>query len=234
MAEINKSLAFWRSFPIFEDFSEELIAEVAALVQMRRWASGAVIFQRGDDGNYMIMITQGRIKASLITPQGKELSLRYFEAGTLIGEMSILDGEPRSADATATAATEGYVIGKKEFQLLLAQHKTASDAVMRFLCRRVRETTQQLETMALYDLDSRVARFFLAAVRQIHGDDLPDRASLHLELSQSEIAGILGASRSKVNRSLTLLEEAGAIRRSGRIVDCHVGRLLRLAEPGDD
>ena len=172
MTEINKSVAFWRSFPILEDFSPELIAEVAALAQMRRWTAGSVIFQRGDEGNYMIMITQGRIKASLMTPQGKEFALRYFESGTLIGEMSVLDGEPRSADATATIATEGYVIGKKEFQLLLATHKPASDAVTRFLCQRVRETTRQLETMALYDLDSRVARFFLATLRQIHGDDL--------------------------------------------------------------
>jgi CRP-like cAMP-binding protein len=233
MAGISKSLAFWRSFPIFEEFPAELIAEVAALAQIRRWPAGAVIFQRGDEGNFMILITQGRIKASLITPQGKELSLRYFEAGALIGEMSILDDEPRSADATASVATEGYVIAKKGFQVLLAQHKTATDAVMRFLCRRVRETTQQLETMALYDLDSRVARFFLATLHQIHGSDLPERANLHLELSQSEIASILGASRPKVNRSLLLLEQSGAIKRSGSRVDCDISQLLRLAEPGE-
>ncbi len=64
-----------------------------------------------------------------------------------------------------------------------------------YLTRRLRETTDQLETIALYDLESRVARFLLATLRQIHGEDLPDSASLQLALSQTDIAGILGASR---------------------------------------
>jgi len=231
MAEINKNVAFWRSFPIFEEFSKELIGEVAALAQWRRWPSGTVLFQRGDEGNYMILITGGRIKVSLLTAQGKELSLRHFEPGALVGEMSVFDGEPRSADATAAVATEGYVIGKKEFMALMARYPHAAEAVMRFLCKRLRETTLQLETIALYDLDYRVARFFLAALRQIHGEDLPEQANLHIGLSQTEIGGILGASRPKINRSILTLEAAGAIKRHGNIIDCNIARLLRLSEP---
>lgn len=234
MAEINKSPAFWRSFPIFEEFSRELVAEVAGLAQWRKWPAGTVIFQRGDEGNYMILVTEGRIKLSLITSQGKELSLRHLEPGTLLGEMAVLDGEPRSADATATIATEGYVIGKPEFMNFITRNPEAAEAVMRYLCRRLRETTDQLETIALYDLDSRVARFFLATLRQIHGEDLPDEASLHIALSQTEIAGILGASRPKINRSILSLEEQGAIRRKGNVIDCNIRRLTSLAEPEDD
>ena len=234
MAEINKSPAFWRSFPIFEEFSKELVAEVAGLAQWRKWPAGTVIFQRGDEGNYMILVTEGRIKLSLITSQGKELTLRHLEPGTLLGEMAVLDGEPRSADATATIATEGYVIGKAEFMKFITRNPEAAEAVMRYLCRRLRETTDQLETIALYDLDSRVARFFLATLRQIHGDDLPDEASLHIALSQTEIAGILGASRPKINRSILSLEEQGAIKRKGNVIDCNIGRLNALAEPDDD
>jgi CRP-like cAMP-binding protein len=155
MAEINKSLAFWKSFPIFEEFPKELIDEVTGLAQWRRWAAGTVIFQRGDEGNYMIMVTGGRIKVSLFTTHGKELSLRHFEAGSLIGEMSVLDGEPRSADAAAAIASEGYVIGKKEFRAFMARHSAAADAVVNFLCKRLRETNQTLETIALYNLDAR-------------------------------------------------------------------------------
>jgi CRP-like cAMP-binding protein len=234
MAEINKSPAFWRSFPIFEEFSKELVAEVAGLAQWRKWPAGTVIFQRGDEGNYMILVTEGRIKLSLITSQGKELTLRHLEPGTLLGEMAVLDGEPRSADATATIATEGYVIGKAEFMNFITRNPEAAEAVMRYLCRRLRETTDQLETIALYDLDSRVARFFLATLRQIHGEDLPDEASLHIALSQTEIAGILGASRPKINRSILSLEEQGAIKRKGSVIDCNSRRLGALAEPDDD
>lgn len=233
MAEINKSVAFWRSFPIFEEFSRELIAEVVTLAQWRRWPAGTVIFQRGDEGNYMILVTEGRIKLSLITSQGKELSLRHLEPGMLAGEMAVLDGAPRSADATASVATEGYVIGKSEFMSLITRNPDAAEAVMRYLCRRLRETTDQLETIALYDLDSRVARFFLATLRQIHGEELPEHANLQIALSQTEIAGILGASRPKINRSILSLEEGGAIRRKGGVIECDIARLAKLAEPDD-
>ena len=74
----------------------------------------------------------------------------------------------------------------------------------------MRDTTDRLETIALYDLNSRVARFFLATLKQIHGNELPESANLRLTLSQSDIAGILGASRPKVNRAILSLEECSA------------------------
>lgn len=234
MAEINKSIAFWRSFPIFEEFSKEMIEQVAGLAQPRRWPAGAVIFQRGEEGNYMILLTKGRIKVSLFTTHGKELSLRHFDAGSLVGEMSVLDGEPRSADAMAAAASEGYVIGKAEFRAFMARNSAAADAVVNFLCKRLRETNQQLETIALYNLDARVARYLLAAIRQVHGDEeLPEEARLNLGLNQLEFGAILGASRPRINRAILSLEEAGAIRREGGIFDCNVARLMRFADPDD-
>lgn len=234
MAEINRSLAFWRSFPIFEDLPKELIDEVMDLAQHRRWPSGTVIFQRGDQGNYMILLTKGRIKVSLFTTHGKELSLRHFEAGSLIGEMAVLDGAPRSADATAAAASEGYVIGKSEFRAFMARHPAAADAVVSFLCQRLRETNQTLETIALYNLDARVARYLLATLRQVNGDDeLPVEASLHLGLNQVELGAILGASRPRINRAMSDLEDAHAIKRRGDIIDCNIPLLKKFADPDD-
>ncbi|MCO6187520.1 Crp/Fnr family transcriptional regulator [Rhizobium sp. L1K21] len=233
MTEIRKSPAFWRSFPIFEEFDNALIEAVAAIAVHRLWPAGTTIFQRGDEGNYMLLTVSGRIKISLITAQGKELSLRHLEAGTILGEMAILDGSPRSADATAVAATEGYVIAKRDFQRLMEKHPVAAQAVIHYLCARLRETTEQLETIALYDLDARVARFFVSTLKQIHGEELPESANLQLSLSQSEIAGILGASRPKINRSIVSLEEKGAIRRKDGVIDCNTERLLELAEPDD-
>ena len=105
--------------------------------------------------------------------------------------------------------------------------------MVNFLCRRLRETNQTLETIALYNLDARVARFLLAALRQIHGEDMPDEASLDLALSQVELGAILGASRPRINRAILELEEGGAIRRRGNIIDCNVARLEKFADPDD-
>jgi CRP/FNR family transcriptional regulator, cyclic AMP receptor protein len=234
MSEINKSPAFWRSFPIFEEFDKETIASLSALATYRKWTPGTVIFQRGDEGNYMIAVISGRIKLSLITPQGRELLLRHIEEGALFGEMAILDNHPRSADATAMTTTEGYVIGKKAFLELITHRPTAAESIIRYLCSLLRDTTDRLETIALYDLNSRVARFFLAALKHIHGNELPESANLRLTLSQSDIAGILGASRPKVNRAILSLEECAAIKRLDGVIACHIGRLQKIAEPQEE
>ncbi|MDQ0318802.1 CRP-like cAMP-binding protein [Pararhizobium capsulatum DSM 1112] len=234
MSEINKSPAFWRSFPIFEEFDKDTIASLALLAAHRKWLAGTVIFQRGDEGNYMIAVVSGRIKLSLITPQGRELLLRHIEGGALFGEMAVLDDQPRSADATAITATEGYVISKKAFMEFITHRPAAAEAIMRYLCTLLRDTTERLETIALYDLNARVARFFLATLRQIHGNELPEIANLRLTLSQSDIAGILGASRPKVNRAILALEESHAIKRHEGVIECHVDRLQRIAEPDEE
>lgn len=234
MNEINKSAAFWRSFPIFEGFNKETLIEIAGIATWRKWSPGTVIFQRGDEGTYLIVLVSGRIKLSLITPQGKELSLRQLEAGSILGEMALLDGQPRSADATAVTATEGYVISKRDFIDILTRNPTAAQAIIHYLCTKLRETTEQLETIALYDLDARVARFFLATLRNIHGEELPDSANLQLSLSQTEIRQHRRRQPAKINRSILALEEAGAIRRNDGIIHCHIGRLYGIAEPDDD
>ncbi|MFK0275671.1 Crp/Fnr family transcriptional regulator [Ensifer sp. NPDC090286] len=231
MNEINRSPTFWRSFPIFEEFDKSTIAELADIATYRKWPAGTVIFQRGDEGNYMIVVISGRIKLSLITPQGRELMLRQHEAGAIFGEMAVLDGQTRSADATTMTASEGYVIGKKAFLEIVTNRPEAAEAVIRFLCAQLRDTTERLETIALYDLNARVARFFLATLRQIHGNELPESANLRLTMSQTDIAGVLGASRPKVNRAIQWLEESGAIKRNEGIIACKVGRLQSIADP---
>lgn len=234
MSDVNRSPAFWRSIPIFEDFDKEALCELTGIASYRKWPAGTVIFQRGDEGNYMVVVVSGRIKLSLYTPQGRELILRQHEAGALFGEMAVLDDQPRSADATAVTAAEGYVIGKKAFLDLITQKPKIAEAVIRFLCAQLRDTTDRLETIALYDLNARVARFFLATLRQIHGNELPESANLRLTLSQTDIASILGASRPKVNRAILWLEENGALKRSEGIVSCNVERLLSIADPEED
>ena len=99
---------------------------------------------------------------------------------------------------------------------------------------RLRETTEQLESIALYPLEARMARFLLFTLRQLNGDVLPDVASLSLQISQSELAAVLGASRPKVNRVIQSLTAEGALLREGEAWRCDTARLLALAEPDAD
>ena len=210
------------------------IQALAAIATTSSWPAGAMIFQQGDPAEFLIIIASGRIRLGLTTAGGKELTLRHAAQGDVVGEMGVLDHEPRSADATADSATTGLVIRRAALIRLLADHPDLSIAVIRYLIKRLRETTYQLESVALYELSARVARFLLASLRQIHGDGLPENVSLKLDLGQGEIAAILGASRPKLNRALAELEGRGAIRRDGKSMNCNIEHLTEAAEAGGD
>jgi CRP-like cAMP-binding protein len=226
-----RQAAFWRSFRLFAGLSSEALAELAAAARPRDWAAGQVLFQRGDAGDDLIALAEGRVRLSLGTAQGRELVLRHAEAGDMLGELAVFDGAPRSADAVAVTATTGWVLDRAAMQSLARRHPDLMLSVAAYLCGRLRDTTDQMEGIALYSLEARLARFLLFTLRQIHGDDLPPDPRLRLDINQSELAAVLGASRPKVNRALQGLRDAGAVTRLDDVLACDVARLLTLAEP---
>ncbi len=205
--------AFWRSFDMFAGLGPAATDALAHAMQRRVWDAGEVMFQRGDQGDWMALIETGRVKLTLLTAQGRELVLRHASAGDSLGEMSLLDGEVRSADATAMSDVTAWVLDRARFAEVSGVHPAIILATARYFCQRLRETTEQLEGIALYPLEARLARFFLLTLRQLNGDALPQTAVITLDFSQSELAAFLGASRPKVNRALQVLQEMGALTR---------------------
>lgn len=226
--------AFWRSFPMFESLGPESLARIAAAATVHRWPAGALLFQRGDRGEHLVALASGRVRLAITTPQGRELTLRHAGPGDLLGEMALFDAEPRSADAVAAVETVGHVLQRAAFQQIADLDPALMQGAARWLCRRLRETTDQLESIVLYNLEPRLARFLLFTLTQIHGEDLPPHPALRLEISQSDLAAVLGASRPKVNQALQVLRDARAIRRDGAIFLCDVAALRRLAEPAQE
>jgi CRP-like cAMP-binding protein len=224
--------SFWRSFALFDGLDPGALQAVAAAAVRVDWPAGAVLFQRGDPGDYLVALGAGRVRLTLGTQAGRELILRHAEAGDTLGEMALFDHAPRSADATALVPTTGYLLYRRAFDDIAARHPALVFTVARYFSRRLRETTDQLESIALYNLEARAARFLLFTLRQIHGEPLPATAVLRLEISQSEIAAVLGASRPKVNRALQALTDAGALVKAGDLWTCDTGALAALAEAG--
>lgn len=232
--EERRKIAFWGSFQMFDGLARDLLLRIDAIAQTRDWPAGTLIFQRGDAGDYMIAIAEGRVRLSIGSAQGRELTLRHAGPGDMLGELALFDAEPRSADAVADQPTRGRLLPRAAFDALAAEHPALTGSALRYLCARLRETTEQMEGIALYGLEARMARFLLFTLRQIHGADLPPDPRLALEVTQTELAAMLGASRPKVNRALVALREAGAIRREGEAMVCDPARLAALAEPAVD
>lgn len=234
MPRQDDALVVLAECPLFAGADADDIKALADLAAAVSWPAGALVFQRGDPASFLIVVMSGRIRLGLNSLSGRELTLRHGGRGATIGEMGVLDGESRSADATAVTAVRGLMIRRTQFEQLLMQRPGLARTVIHYLTRRLRETTYQLESVALYDLGARLARFLLAALRQVHGDKLPETAVLALELGQSEIAAILGASRPKVNRAFGALIDMGAIIRKGGGLECNTVLLAELAEPDED
>ncbi len=202
---------------------------VAAELRDSAWDQGQVVFSRGDPGRDIYLVTVGRVRLSILTSEGRELSFAHAEAGQVFGEIAVLDGGQRTADATAVTKVQALTLSKPALMKLMETRPALREAVVRFLCKRVREADQQLEGIALYPIEARLARFFLAAVRQKAGADADGAVPLDLPISQSELALLIGASRPKVNAALAMLEDQGALDRADGKFTCHIEQLEDIA-----
>jgi CRP/FNR family cyclic AMP-dependent transcriptional regulator len=214
----------------FAGLGAEDLGLVARHLKRRKYAAGEMIFARGDPGDFALLVEDGRIRLSIMSGDGRELSLRIAGPGTLIGEIAILDGGARSADATAMVETVALLLSRADLARLIERSPGLARAVIEMLCRRLRDTTDQLESIALHRIEARLARLFLSLVRQSDPEGAKRSVTIRLDLNQSDLADIVGASRPKVNRALVALEEAGAIRRTGPEIACRVQSLTDIAE----
>jgi CRP/FNR family transcriptional regulator, cyclic AMP receptor protein len=207
-------------------------ADRKAVMQEMRESSfdgGQAIFARGDPGRDIYLVMSGRVRLSVLTSEGRELSFAHAEAGHVFGEIAVLDGGVRTADATAVTKVTSLTLSKGALARLIDQRTIVREAVIKFLCKRVREADHQLEGIALYPIEVRLARFFLAAARQKSDFKPGAKVVLDLPISQSELALLIGASRPKVNAALSMLEDGGAIERKESRFTCDIDELEDIA-----
>ena len=227
MTDIKDTVVWLGRSAMFGALSEDDRRAIAAEMRDVAFKSGQVIFGRGDAGRDIYLVTSGRVRLSILTAEGRELSFTHAEAGTVFGEIAMLDGGPRTADATAVAKSTAATLSTAAFHRLSETRPQMATAAMSFLCRRLREADQQLEAIALYPIEIRLARFFLAAARQKDAQSA-GKVTIDLGMSQSELALLIGASRPKVNTALSMLEDGGAITRSGNKIVCDVTALVDM------
>lgn len=203
----------------------------AVVQEMREVAfdAGQAIFARGDPGRDIYFVMTGRVRLSVLTPEGRELSFAHAEAGQIFGEIAVLDGGMRTADATAVTKVQSLALSKVALMRLIETRPKVGEGVIKFLCNRVREADQQLEGIALYPIEVRLARFFLTAARQKGDVKAGMKVAIELPISQSELALLIGASRPKVNAALAMLEDGGAVTRSEGRFTCDVDELEAIA-----
>ncbi len=193
-----------------------------------------MLFSAGDTSDGFYVVADGAIRLGLTTAEGGELTLRDVGAGEIFGEIGALDGGPRSASARViSASARTAFLPRTRFDDILSQNPALLLDIARKLCQRLRETTDQLEGIALYSLRRRLARFIMAHGRARGHDRDNGRRSVSIPLSQSALATVLGASRPKINGALQELERAGVFERRGALFIYDVNKLSAEAEGVD-
>lgn len=225
--EIAQLLANTR---LFGGLGEEARLEVAKQMRDVSFGPGQSIFSRGDPGRDVYLVTSGRVRLSVLSSEGRELSFTHAGRGEVFGEIAALDGGLRTADATAVTAVTATTLSHTMLKRLLETTPAFTSAAIAFLCSRLRDTDLQLEGVALHRIEIRLARFLLGLLRQRPGYGKAARERIDIGMSQGELALLLGASRPKVNAALTLLEDIEAIQREDTVIDCDVAELRRMAE----
>ncbi len=215
---------------LFGSLSEADRAVIAKRMRRVDFQPGQMIFSRGDLGREIYLVVHGRVRLSVLTTDGRELSFAHAGPGDIFGEIAALDGRERSAGATALTRVRVMSLSHNAIQELVENNPKVAVAAISFLCSRLRETDLRLEAIALYPIEARLARLLLSALRLERPAAELANIPLDLGISQSELALLVGASRSKVNYALTVLEDLAAISRSGTMFSCNIEVLQRIAE----
>jgi len=218
--------------PLFRSLTPAELEAVCSRAATQAHARGTVILRKGDPATGMIVILQGRARISIVSDEGKEVTLSVLGPGEVLGEISLLDGEERSADVTAI---EDCVLLSVERTHFLSMLQGSSDLCMRLmktLCQRIRRTSLSLEEAVSLDLPTRLGRHLLRMADQ-HGVPTPRGTRITLRMSQGEIAALVGASREKVNRQLRSWESDGVITTdNGHYVMLRPDQLRHPEKPG--
>jgi CRP/FNR family transcriptional regulator, cyclic AMP receptor protein len=179
-----------------------------AMALERSVRRGRMIFQRGDAESSMMAVLKGSIRISTGSADGKEVTLNTIRAGEVFGEIALLDGRPRSADATAIEDSDLLVIERRHFLPFLLSNQDLVLRMLAVLCQRLRQTSDALGDFVMLDLPGRLARL-LIRLADDHGSPTPAGIRIEFKLSQRDIGTRVGSSRESVNKQLQVWRDAG-------------------------
>lgn len=190
----------------FTCLPRELLEEVAKRGLTRVYPKGTVVVSEGDPAETFYLIVEGTVKVFLADEEGREHELNELGAQQYFGELMLV-GRTRSASVRTATPTKLCMIGREDFQRMLAERSDLAFIVIQNLIERVRSLTDSVRGLALMDVYGRVARLFLEmAIEEADG-----RRVIPTRLSQQKIAERVGASRSMINRILKDLTDGGYI-----------------------
>jgi len=221
-------LAILRRHSLFGQLSPAGIKYLGTYIKRRSLPRGTVIFAKGEPGTGLMSVLAGEVKISMLAADGREIVLSIMQEGDIFGEIALLDGHPRSADATAVTDCELMTIERRDFIPFLRSHPDLATQIIQILCSRLRHTNEKFQDVAFLNLPTRLAKTLLRL-----SADAENPAAPTVAITQREISQIIGRSRESTNRQLRLWAKHGLIRlERGAVVVLHREKLTEVAAQG--
>ena len=240
MRDLRFSVGDGREFLAKHDLLGHLTPEeldrLLAPARIERLDEGRVLFRKGDPGDRLYVVLAGRIAIGTTSEDGKEVVFNVLGRGEVFGEIALLDGKARTADATAMAESHLLVLERKDFMPFLESHPEVAARLIAVLCERVRWVSESYEDALFMDLPARLAKRLLR-LAESYGEPVEGptgAAAIRIEfpLSQQELAKMAGVSRESVNKLLRAWQNEGLIAHDqSHVTILDEARLRRLVEP---
>jgi CRP-like cAMP-binding protein len=226
---LSDKLAMLRKHPYFCDLEPEAFDQLCRYAKHSMLKRGATIFSKGDPGNSLFAVISGTVKMSIASPEGRSAIFNLVGAGEIFGEIAVLDGQARTADATANTNCEMFVIDRREFLPFVRSHPELAMKFVELLCARVRWTSDQVEQVILQNLPGRLASALIRLAEK-HKLEPGDRT---IAVTQQEISEMVGMTRESINKQLRVWATRSWVRlEHGAIVVLDAEPLQALVEAG--
>jgi CRP/FNR family transcriptional regulator, cyclic AMP receptor protein len=211
---------------VFGELNPKQISRLMSCTVKRSVPRGTIIVAKDDPGSSLFAISKGAVKIAAPSVDGHDVVLNLITDGGIFGEIALLDGRPRTADAVAITDCEMLVIERRDFLPLVQEEPQIALKLIEILCARLRQTTQQAESLMFLHLPGRLAK---AMLRLSIGDGAT--AERKIAIIQKDLGNIIGMSRESTNRQLRLWQKNKWVRlQRGGIVILSVKALERIAE----
>jgi len=216
-----------RSVPIFSDLHSSALKKIAEKMVRKSFLKGQLILIEESQGEAFFVITQGSVKVTRLSEEGREVILAMLGEGEFFGEMSLLDGEGRSANIVPIEDAEVLTLTRNDFLDCLEKFPKIAIALLEELAIRLRKSDQQIESLSLSDSEQRIGITLLRLSEELGKIKLGDVTIENLPYQQ-DIANMAGTSRETVSRTLKILESKGLVKKEGRSLKIFKFNTFRL------
>ena len=233
MISEDEKVALLRRHVLLQHMRDWDLQRLAMVARTELLGAGKIIFEKDAPGGSMFMVIDGQVLIFARAPEGRDIVFNLIGPSEVFGELSVLDGHPRSASAKTLVPTRLLVLERNHLLPFLQETPQVCVELITVLCQRLRQTTTQLEDSAFLELRPRLARKLLQLAEHYGKATAPSSMTIAISLSQRQLGAMLNATRESVNRCLSEWTSSGLLLLDdGKITLCDLDTLDSIAHDG--